>query len=634
MPLPRNKSVRAKLLLVVLVTSTLALLISGASMLIYELGNFRNTWVNDLSTQADVLGLAAAPALQFEDPAAAHDYLALLQAKPKITSAAIYTASGALFASYSATGESVTFPQLPDVDGHYVVGNELVLFKRIVAGGEIVGTVGLRANYDLFGRVIDYVGILGAIMVLSLIAAALVSQRLQRTITTPISAVTSVARRVIEHRDYTLRAPKTTNDEIGLLVDAFNDMLNELGRRADVLEQSNRQLERQALERKRAEEALAAGQRRNKTLIDALTQVVWRASREGGFAGEQSGWSDYTGQSRSEYSGLGWRQAFAANARGSLDLAWSRAASTRDTFELEAQLWHAPSEAYRLARLRAVPVLDAGGEVIEWMGAITDVEDQRRAEEELRTLNAELEDRVAARTSALEAANRELESFSYSISHDLRAPLRAISGFSNLLWEDHKEHLDAEAQRKLNIIRGQAERMGTLIDDLLAFSRLGRKSMEPTNLDMAELAHNTFSRLHDRGNGALEFRVGKLPPATADRSLLEQVWTNLLSNAVKFSSRKDKPVVEVGAIVEERENVYFVRDNGAGFDPRYRDKLFGVFQRLHDESEFPGTGVGLALVHRIITRHGGRIWADSQPGDGATFHFSLPREAEPETEHG
>jgi light-regulated signal transduction histidine kinase (bacteriophytochrome) len=289
-------------------------------------------------------------------------------------------------------------------------------------------------------------------------------------------------------------------------------------------------------------------------------------------------------------------------------------------------MWHAPSESYRLVSVRAVPVVSDSDEVVEWIGAITDIEDQRRTDDELRTLNAELEDRVAARTSALEAANRELESFSYSVSHDLRAPLRAISGFSNLLWEDHKDYLDTEAQRKLGIIRSQAERMGALIDDLLAFSRLGRKSMEPAQLNMAELANNTFQRLNQHTeNAAVTFHVGKLPPATADRSLLEQVWSNLLSNAIKFSSREENPVVEVGAIVDEHENVYFVRDNGAGFDPRYSDKLFGVFQRLHDESEFPGTGVGLALVHRIITRHGGRVWADSRPGDGATFHFSLPR---------
>jgi signal transduction histidine kinase/HAMP domain-containing protein len=595
-------------------------------MVIYELQNFRNTWVNDLSAQADVIGLASAPALQFEDPAAARDYLALLRAKPNITSAAIYTVNGSLFASYSANAENVSFPPLPEVDGYEVIEDELVLFKRIVAGGEIVGTVGLRANYDLFGRLFDYVGILGAIMAFSLIGAALVSGRLQRTITGPISAVTSVARTVMEKRDFTLRAPKTTNDEIGLLVDAFNNMLEELGRRAEILEQSNRQLERQATERRRAEDALAAGELRNQTLIAAITQVVWRASDKGHFITDQPGWSKYTGQSREEYLNLGWRRAFEAEAQGSLELAWSRASTTGERFELEVRLWHAPSGSHRLVNMRAVPVISADDEVVEWIGAITDIEDQRRNEDALRSLNAELEDRVAARTSALEAANRELESFSYSVSHDLRAPLRAISGFSNLLWEDHREHLDPEAQRKLGIIRGQAERMGMLIDDLLAFSRLGRKSIEPTQLNMVDLVNTTFQRLHDESkNGALALHVGRLPPAIADRSLLEQVWINLLSNAIKFSSRKENPVVEVGAIVEEDENVYFVRDNGAGFDPEHRDKLFGVFQRLHHESEFPGTGVGLALVHRIVTRHGGRVWADSQPGEGATFHFSLPR---------
>lgn len=487
-------SVRAKLLFVVLVTAASALLISGAAMLWYELQNFRRAGVNDLTAQAEVIGLAAAPALQFLDPQAAKEYLELLEAKRNITSAAIYTVNGSLFASYTAEGGEVGFPNLPEIDGHYVDGNELVLFRRIVAGDEIIGTVGLRARYDLAGRMLDYLRILGGVMLVSLAAAALISHRLQRTITKPISAVTSVARRVMEQRDFSLRAPKSTNDEIGLLVDAFNGMLDELGRRAERLEHS--------------------------------------------------------------------------------------------------------------------------------------VREQQRAEEDLRQLNAELEDRVEARTSQLAAANRELESFSYSVSHDLRAPLRAITGFANLLWEDHKDRLDEEAARKIGIIRGQADRMGVLIDDLLAFSRLGRKSMEPVALDMSDMARACFERLTRDGAGATpELRIGRLPPAEADRNLIEQVWANLVANAVKFSSKIEKPVVEIGAIVEERENIYYVRDNGAGFDPRYRHKLFGVFQRLHDESEFPGTGVGLALVQRIVNRHGGRVWADGQPGEGATFHFSLPRES-------
>jgi signal transduction histidine kinase/HAMP domain-containing protein len=628
MPAVSSSSVRGKLLFVVLVTASLALLIAGAAMVIYELRDFQETWVNDLTAQADVIGLAAAPALQFDDPEAAGEYLALLKAKPNITRAAIYSANGSLFASYSATGNGWAFPTLPEVDGYHVIENELILFKRIIANDEILGTVGLRANYHLAARLVDYLGILGGIMLLSLAGAALISHRLQRSITEPIVAITAVARQIMEQRDFTLRAPKSTSDEIGILVDTFNEMLDELGDRARILEQSNQELNLQVRERKRAEVAQAAGERRNRTLVAAITQIVWAADGNGHFLEEHSGWSQYTGQTSHQYRGLGWRQAFEPDARHRLDLAWAQATNELEAFEIELRLWHAASECYRLVSLRAVPVLWEEGVVEEWIGAVTDIEDQRRNEQDLRTLNAELEDRVAARTTELEVANKELESFSYSVSHDLRAPLRAINGFANLLWEDHKDRLDDEALRKLSIIRGQADRMGKLIDDLLTFSRLGRKAIDPIPLDMSELARNTFDRLHDDSmNGKLEFHVGKLPTATGDRSLLEQVWSNLLANAIKFSSQKENPLVEVGGIVEQSENIYFVRDNGAGFDPRYRDKLFGVFQRLHDESEFPGTGVGLALVHRIITRHGGRVWADSQPGDGATFHFSLPKES-------
>ena len=249
------------------------------------------------------------------------------------------------------------------------------------------------------------------------------------------------------------------------------------------------------------------------------------------------------------------------------------------------------------------------------------------AEKEILVLNADLERRVAERTAQLDAANKDLESFSYSVSHDLRAPLRAVVGFSKLLLEDHARDLDGEARRKIDVIQGEARRMGQLIDDLLAFSRLGRKAMQIGDVDMTALAHATFEALNGHLEGARPvLRLGELPRATGDRVLLGQVWANLLSNAVKFSSKRESPVIEVSATTDEREHVYCVRDNGAGFDPRYQSKLFGVFQRLHSSSEFAGTGVGLALVQRIVTRHGGRVWAHGRPDEGAAFYFTLPRE--------
>jgi light-regulated signal transduction histidine kinase (bacteriophytochrome) len=189
------------------------------------------------------------------------------------------------------------------------------------------------------------------------------------------------------------------------------------------------------------------------------------------------------------------------------------------------------------------------------------------------------------------------------------------------------DQLDAEARRKLLVIQKEAQRMGVLIDDLLAFSRLGRKAMQVVDIDMTELARSTYESLSGQHQGPNPgLHLAALPRAKGDRVLLGQVWANLIANAIKFSSRRERPLVEISAISDEKEHVYFVRDNGAGFDPRYQSKLFGVFQRLHDSSEFPGTGVGLALVQRIVVRHGGRVWAEGKPGEGATFYFTLLKE--------
>lgn len=243
---------------------------------------------------------------------------------------------------------------------------------------------------------------------------------------------------------------------------------------------------------------------------------------------------------------------------------------------------------------------------------------------------AELERRVRDRTAELEAAVRDLDSFSHSVSHDLRAPVRAIGGFCDLFSLDHSEQLDDEAKRKLGVIKSEALRMGVLIDDLLSFARLGRKALRMEPVDMNGLVGRVVERLRrEQDEKPIDFRIAELPSAVGDASLLEQVLTNLLSNAAKFSAKQPAPVVEVGARDDGEATTYLVRDNGVGFDPRYRDKLFQPFQRLHSDAEFAGTGIGLALSHRIVTRHGGSLGADSVPGQGATFSFSLPKRPVP-----
>jgi signal transduction histidine kinase len=234
--------------------------------------------------------------------------------------------------------------------------------------------------------------------------------------------------------------------------------------------------------------------------------------------------------------------------------------------------------------------------------------------------------RAEQRTAQLDLANQELDAFSYSISHDLRAPLRAVNGYARMLVEDYHDRLDEEGRRLLAVVASSGEHMSRLVDDLLAFSRLSRAPLAAAPVGMRALVEEALAEA--RGESRARVEIGDLPDAAADRGLLKQVWLNLAGNALKYSAKREAPRIEIGGKVEGAEHVYWVRDNGAGFDMRYAQKLFGVFQRLHRADEFPGTGVGLAIVQRIVARHGGRVWAEGRPGEGACFYFSLPRGAQ------
>jgi light-regulated signal transduction histidine kinase (bacteriophytochrome) len=273
------------------------------------------------------------------------------------------------------------------------------------------------------------------------------------------------------------------------------------------------------------------------------------------------------------------------------------------------------------------PITDAEGRIIGASKIARDVTDRKQIEREIHRLNTELEQRVIERTGQLEAANKELESFAYSVSHDLRSPLRAIDGFSHVVLEDYGSQLPADGQKCLHSIRQGAKRMAALIDDLLTFSRFSRSPLRRRPVDTNNLVRQVLEDLQPQREGRhVEVRCGDLPACWGDPSLLKQVWLNLLSNAHKYTLRRPAALLEIGAHVEDGETVYSVRDNGTGFDMRYAHKLFGVFQRLHRAEDFEGTGVGLAIVQRLVQRHDGRIWTDAAVDRGATFSFTLAKE--------
>jgi PAS domain S-box-containing protein len=380
---------------------------------------------------------------------------------------------------------------------------------------------------------------------------------------------------------------------------------------------------RDITDRKRSEEFILDSERRFRTMANSIPQLAWTARADGYIFWYNDRWYQYTGTTPEQMEGWGWQSVHDPARLSEVVKEWKKSIAAGEPFEMKFPLRGADGR-FRTFLTRAVPLKGAGEKVEQWFGTNTDVDQLKQAEEQIKILNAELEDRVAQRTAELEAANKELEAFSYSVSHDLRAPLRAISGFTTIVMEEHAPRLPAEAQHYLERVRNGGQRMGELIDDLLAFSRLSRKPLERHPVNNNRLVREVLDEINPSASGRkIEIRAAELPEISGDPVLLKQVWTNLLSNAVKYTRGREPAIVEIGCEPKSGQDVFFVRDNGVGFDMQYAGKLFGVFQRLHRPDEFEGTGVGLAIVQRIIHRHGGRVWAEAKPNAGAAFYFTL-----------
>ncbi|MBZ5726388.1 MAG: PAS domain S-box protein [Acidobacteriia bacterium] len=374
---------------------------------------------------------------------------------------------------------------------------------------------------------------------------------------------------------------------------------------------------------KHAEEALRESEAQFRTLANAIPQLCWMANADGWIFWYNQRWYEYTGTTPEQMEGWGWQSVHDPEALARVLERWQGSIATGEPFDMVFPLRGADG-VFRPFLTRVMPVRDRDGKVARWFGTNTDISEQRRAEQEIQQLNTELEQRVRERTAQLEAANKELEAFAYSVSHDLRAPLRGIDGWSLALAEDYAGQLDDRAHQYLERVRSEAQRMGLLIDDLLQLSRITRAEMERGTVELSSIAQAIAARLREaHADRRIEFVIGPALTADGDARLLEIALTNLLENAVKFTGPCAQARIEFGETECAGERAYYVRDNGVGFDMAFAGKLFGAFQRLHKTSEFPGTGIGLATVQRIIHRHGGRVWAEAVPGRGATFYFTI-----------
>lgn len=507
----RDIPIRQKLTLVNIIASGLALLLAALAFASYELWSFRREIVRELSSQAEIVGYNSASALLFDDSESAEETLSALRVTPNVIAAGILDAQGRPFARYVRADVANPPPGPGDLgeQSYRFTSHGLLVLREITLGGEPIGRVYIYSDVEALRATLRrYAFIVASVFLVALLLAMVVSARLQGIISGPILHLVQVARAVSHDGNYGVRAVRSTGDELGLLVDTFNEMLTQIQERDEELERARQDLERRVEER------------------------------------------------------------------------------TRDLQQ--------------------------------------EIAERRRAEEEIRRLNEELEQRVRDRTAQLAAANKELESFSYSVSHDLRAPLRGINGYSQALMEDYAEQLDETARHYLRRIQAGTEKMGRIIDDLLSLSRVTRSVMRATNTDLSALARDVVEDLR-QGQPGRQVRVQIADGLTAygDPTLLRIVLQNLLGNAWKYTGRTEQAEIEFGARNSPEGVVYYVRDNGAGFDMEHAAKLFGAFQRLHSDSEFEGTGIGLATVQRIIARHGGHIWAEGAVGRGATFYFTL-----------
>ena len=603
----RDWPIGRKVSLVVMITSTIVLLLTCSAFLTYEWITFRRAALRDLTTLGQIIGDNSTAALRFRSETEAGELLATLKAEETIVYAGLYDSDGRLFASYSRDGTIP--PSLNESDlraGHRFTPRHLFLYQNVMRDDHKLGTLYIQSSLaTVQKRFLLYGGMALLILLGSYLVAWILSSRLQQRITGPIHELARTARAISTGRDYSMRASRYGNDELGELTDSFNDMLVQI---------------------KERDERISANEERLLVALAAAEMGTWRfyPERQETIVDENLRRLLGLPQARSGSSAENLFMYIFPEDRARVREALNRPLQGGRGYFAEYRIIR-PDGAIRWVRDRGKIVLNPDREVAYVTGALVDITDRKEAEQEIHRLNADLELRVAQRTAELAQTNLDLEAFTYSVSHDLRAPLRHMAGYAQILKDDHSVTLSSEAVFYLERIVQGAGKLSRLIEDLLNLGKVGRQSLVMQMTELDELVDFALRDLETEiRDHPIIWQRQPLPAVKCDAGLITQVFVNLLSNAVKYSRQRKDATIAIGTTATGGETAIFVRDNGVGFDPAYKDKLFGIFQRLHSSAAFEGNGVGLATVERIVRNHGGRIWADAQPDQGATFYFTLP----------
>lgn len=717
-----HESIRTKLRRVILLTCASVLALTVISFLVYEITVFRQSHAETITSIAQVLAENATSSLAFKDPEDAEELLRSLRTEPTIRRAVIFDSGGKLFAHYPHTVATNELPRFPGGDRvRYESGSLLVVMPIFEERRE--GTLWMESDLTPLYRSLSLFALIVVLVLISSFALAIiVSSWLQQKITTPILELAGVAREISDQRDYSVRAQRRTEDEIGVLTEAFNHMLGQISERDAALTETAERLrlameasrigawswdvsrnrfvldehlhallgleagkfegtyeaflalihpeDRPGIERilaraiekrrdfigeyrvtwpdqsvhymssrgrstekkeggvtmagvtidvtesKKAEQALRESEERFRTMAEAAPVMIWTAHPDGEWNYCNHLWLQFTGRTLDQELGQGWQASIHPDDLNRFSAIYSDAIRKGVSFDTEFRLRRADGE-YRWMQAQGVPRIEKDLRLTGFIGSCLDITDIKLAQNEL-------EQRVEVRTAELAETNRELEAFTYSVSHDLRAPLRHINAYAQILEEECGAKMTEEAQKYVERIRQGTKNMGRLVDDLLNLARVGRQELMFQSCRLNAAVDEAMRDLPpEAAIRPIEWKIGDLGWAECDPGLIKQVFANLLANAVKYTRKRDPAIIEVSRFHDGSEDVIRVKDNGVGFSMKYAGKLFGVFQRLHRVEDYEGTGVGLATVDRIIRKHGGRIWADSELDKGATFYFTL-----------